>query len=103
MVAGIFEELRIADNKLLKELENPGGYNKILDNFAKRVNLYKDFAEKEHDPIINAIIEAKKSVIMSDMGLLATQYEIQSDIAKIISRIDALEGKISRNWHQRPS
>ncbi len=34
---------------------------------------------------------------MSDIGLLAAQYEIQSDIAKIISHIDALEGKIARN------
>jgi hypothetical protein len=34
---------------------------------------------------------------MSDIGLLAAQYEIQSDIAKIISRIDALDGKIARN------
>ena len=96
MVAGVFEELLIADNKLLKELKNPGGYNKILDNFAKRVNLYKDFAEKEHNPIIKAIIEARKSVVMSDMDLLATQYEIQSNIAKIISRLDALEENISR-------
>ncbi len=96
MVAGVFEELLIADNKLLKELENPGGYNNILDNFAKRVNLYKDFAEKEHNPIIKAIIEARKSVVMSDMDLLATQYEIQSNIAKIISRLDALEENISR-------
>lgn len=96
MVAGVFEELLIADNKLLKELENPGGYNNILDNFAKRVNLYKDFAEKEHNPIIKAIIEARKSVVMSDMDLLATQYEIQSNIAKIISRLDALEENTSR-------
>ncbi len=92
----VFEELLIADNKLLKELENLGDHNKILDNFAKRVTLYKECADKQDDPIIKAIIEAKKSVIMSDMGLLATQYEIQSDIAKIISRIDALEEKISR-------
>ncbi len=96
MGQAVFEELLIADNKLLKELENLGDHNKILDNFAKRVTLYKECADKQDDPIIKAIIEAKKSVIMSDMGLLATQYEIQSDIAKIISRIDALEEKISR-------
>ena len=96
MGQAVFEELLIADNKLLKELENTGDHNKILDNFAKRVTLYKECADKQDDPIIKAIIEAKKSVIMSDMGLLATQYEIQSDIAKIISRIDALEEKISR-------
>ena len=91
----VFREL-FGDNNLLKELENPDGYNKILDNFAKRVSLYKDSADKEHDPIIKAIIEAKKSVIISDIGLLAAHYEIQSDIAKIISHLDALEGKISR-------
>ena len=58
--------------------------------------MYKECADKEDDPIIKAIIDAKKSVIMSDMGLLSTQYAIQSDIAKITSRIDVLEEKICR-------
>jgi hypothetical protein len=58
--------------------------------------LYKDCADKQHDPIVKAIIDAKKSVIMSDMGLLSSQYDIKSDIAKIISRIHVLEEKISR-------
>jgi hypothetical protein len=51
--------------------------------------LYKDFANKQHDPIIKAVIEAK-SVVMSDMGLLAAQYEIQYSIAKIKLRLDSL-------------
>jgi hypothetical protein len=59
--------------------------------------LYKECADKQDDPIIKAIIEAKKTVIMSDMGLLAAQYDIQSDIAKINSRIDVLEEKIRRS------
>jgi hypothetical protein len=92
----VFEELFIADNKLLKEIENAEDHYKILDNFAKRITLYKDWYNKEHNPVIKAIIDAKKSVIMSDMGLLAAQYDIQSDIAKIISRLDALERNISR-------
>ena len=92
----VFEELFIADNKLLKEMENAEDHYKILDNFAKRITLYKDWYHKEHNPVIKAIIDAKKSVIMSDMGLLAAQYDIQSDIAKIISRLDALERNISR-------
>lgn len=83
----MFEELLIADNKILKELDSVGkDRHKILDNFAKRVTL-----------------DAKKSVIMSDMGLLSTQYDIQSDIAKVISRIDALEGKISRSQDRKSS
>ncbi|HZA68493.1 MAG TPA: hypothetical protein VE548_02255 [Nitrososphaeraceae archaeon] len=100
----VFEELLIADNKILKELHSGGkDRHKILDNFAKRVTLYKECADKQDDPIIKAIIDAKKSVIMSDMGLLSTQYEIQSDIAKVTSRIDALEGKISRNQDRKSS
>ena len=98
----VFEELFIADNKLLKELDN-ADHAKILDVFARRITLYKQCADKQNDPMVKAIIEAKKSVIMSDMGLLATQYDIQSDIAKIISRIDLLEQKLSGNQDRKPS
>ena len=59
MGSDVFEELLKSDNKLLKELQNPGDHYKILYNLAKQFNLYKDFAEKEHVPIIKAIIEAK--------------------------------------------
>ena len=98
----VFEELFIADNKLLKELDN-ADHAKILDVFARRITLYKQCADKQNDPMVKAIIDAKKSVIMSDMGLLATQYDIQSDIAKIISRIDLLEQKLSGNQDRKPS
>jgi hypothetical protein len=98
----VFEELPIADNKILKEFDSPRkDHHTILDNFAERVTLYKECAGKQDDPIIKAIIDAKKSVIMSDKGLLSTQYDIQSDIAKVTSRIDALEGKISRNQDRK--
>jgi hypothetical protein len=66
-------------------------HKKILDVYALRVNLYKEFAYREYDPIIKAIIEAKKSVVMSDMGLLAAQFEIQYTIAKINLRLEELE------------
>jgi hypothetical protein len=92
----VFEELLIADNKILKGLDSAKqNHKKILDIFARRVTLYKECADKQDDPIIKAVIDAKKSVIMSDMGLLSTQYDIQSDILKIVSRIDLLEKKLS--------
>ena len=91
----VFEELSIEDNKILKQLSiGEKDHKKILDNFALRVNLYKDFAHREHDPIIKAIIEAKKSVIMSDMGLLSAQFEIQYSIAKISLRLSEVEQEV---------
>ena len=98
----VFEDLLIKDNKLLKELDDAEkDHKKILDIFARRVNLYKQCADEQRDRIIKAIIEAKKTVIMSDMGLLSAQYDIQSDINKIKSRLDVLEGKISHILDQK--
>lgn len=97
METAVFERLLIEDNTILKALDDAdNNHKKVLDIFARRVSLYKDWSDKQHDPIIKAIIDAKKSVIMSDMGLLSSQYDIQSDIAKINSRVDVLEKKISR-------
>jgi hypothetical protein len=100
----IFETLALEDNKLLIQLDEiKHDHQKILDLFAKRVGLYKKCADQTHDPIEKAIIEAKKMVIMSDMGLLATQYGILSEITKINSRLDALEEKVSRNPDHKTS
>ncbi|HZA71036.1 MAG TPA: hypothetical protein VE548_15165 [Nitrososphaeraceae archaeon] len=103
-MSGVFEELLIEDNKILKTLGiGEKDHKKILDIYALRVNLYKEFANKQHDPIIKAIIEAKKSVVMSDMGLLAAQYEIQYSIAKINLRLDSFENNISRIQDRKSS
>jgi|SRR5687768_162791 len=96
MSTNVFEKLLTEDNKILKTLSiGEKDHKKILDFYALRVNLYKDFANKQHDPIIKAVIEAKKSVVMSDMGLLAAQYGIQYSIAKIKLRLDSFENNIS--------
>lgn len=47
--------------------------------------MYKDFADREHDPIIKAIIEAKKSVVMNDMRL-AYHDQGANDIATILQK-----------------
>jgi len=88
----VFYELTKADNRILKELDKADkDHKKVLDIFARRVALYKKHASETDDPIIKAIIDAKKSVIMSDMGLLSAQYDMQASITKIIKRLDALE------------
>jgi hypothetical protein len=94
----IFNTLTLEDNKLLNQLDEvKDDQQKILDLFSRRVGLYKKCADETHDPIEKAIIEAKKMVIMSDMGLLATQHDIQSGIVKINSRLDSLEKTVYRN------
>jgi hypothetical protein len=94
----IFDTVTSEDNKLLKQLDDvKQDHQKILDIFAKRVALYKKCAEQTDDPLEKAIIEAKKMVIMSDMGLLAAQYDIQTEISKINSRLDSLETKDSQD------
>jgi hypothetical protein len=99
----IFDTVTLEDNKLLKQLEEgKHEHDKILDLFARRVELYKECIEKTDNPIEKAVIEAKKMVIMSDMGLLAAQYEIQSEITKINSRLDALE-KVSHSQGRKSS
>ena len=104
MSKNVFEELLTEDNKILKTLSmGEKDHKKILDIYALRVNLYKDFANKQHDPIIKAMIEAKKSVVMSDMGLLAAQYEIQYSIAKIKLRLDSFDNNISHTQDRKSS
>jgi len=56
-----------------------------------RVSLYKKCAEQTENRLEKGIIEAKKMVIMGEMGLMVSQYEMQTEIDKINSRFDALE------------
>ena len=87
----IFEILDTEDNKILKLLESAKDHHEIIDFFARRVSLYKRCAEQTHDPLERGIIEAKKMVIMGEMGLMVSQYEMQTQIDELKSRFDALE------------
>ena len=99
----IFDTLTLEDNKLLKLLEEAKDHKKILDIFARRISLYKRCIEQTHDPIEKAIIEAKKMVLMGEMGLLSSQYDIQSQLDKINSRLDSLEKGFRRNRDRKSS
>jgi hypothetical protein len=93
----IFDTLSRRDNTLLALLESAkDNHDKVLDIFARRVELYKECIEQTDDPMEKGIIEAKKMIIMSDMGLLSTQYQILTDMKKINSRLDSLEKTVSQ-------
>jgi hypothetical protein len=87
----IFEILDTEDNKILRLLEAAKDHKEILDLFARRVNLYKKCAEQTENHMERGIIEAKKMVIMGEVGLMASQYEMQKQIDKINTRVDSLE------------
>lgn len=74
----------------MKTIRKCKDHKAILDLFASRINLYKKCAEQTEDPLERGIIEAKKMVIMGKMGLMAAQYEMQTELAKINSRLDSL-------------
>jgi len=92
----IFETLDTEDNKILKLLESAKDHDKIIDLFAMRVTLYKKCAEQTDNPLERGIIEAKKMVIMGEMGLMVSQYEMQKQIDELKSRFDAF-AKTSRS------
>ena len=86
----IFEILDTEDNKILKLLESAKDHKRILDLFARRVSLYKRCAVQTHDRLERGIIEAKKMVIIGEVGLMTAQYEMQSELKKINARLDSL-------------
>jgi hypothetical protein len=99
----IFDTLTIKDNKLLKLIADAKDHKKILDLFARRISIYKRCIEQTHDPIEKAIIEAKKMVVMGEVGLLSSQYDIQSQLNKINSRLDSLEKEVGHNQGRKSS
>jgi hypothetical protein len=99
----IFLKFTLEDNKLLKLLTQAKDHKKILDLFARRISLYKRCVDQADNPTDKAIIEAKKMVVMGEMGLLSSQYDIQSQIDKINSRLDSLEKEVHRNQARKSS
>ena len=89
----VFEELKREDYKILKELdlEDP---QKVMAIYAKRIALYKKFADRIRDPIIKELIYTKREIIMNSANIVNAQQSIQLDVANITSRLDDLESKL---------
>jgi hypothetical protein len=90
-----FAELAQADAKILQELDNvhDDEYDKKLAIFAKRADLYRQLAEQMPDPYIKQIVYAKRESMFNTIAIINSQKTINSDIAKIMSRLDELESK----------
>ncbi len=97
----LFKRLAIEDGLILKELDNAhGDFQKTLDAYARRASHYRKFARESKDPIVVQIILNSHEDVIQQIGLITARHELQTDIAKLTSRIDDLESKLSSNQDQ---
>ncbi len=90
----IFIKLAEEDAKILEELENVHeDYPKIIEIMQRRIALYRKYYTQSLDPVIMEIIMSREHLIRLEMGFLNATHDLQTDIAKLISRIDDLESK----------
>ena len=92
----VFMKLAEKDGKILEELENvheDEDYEKTLEIMERRFSLFREYAAQSTDPIVTGIILTQAQLNKLEMGLLNARHELQTDIAKLTSRIDDLESK----------
>ncbi|MDW0266847.1 MAG: hypothetical protein QN835_06220 [Nitrososphaeraceae archaeon] len=89
----VFMKLAEDDGKIL-ELENVHeDYEKTLEIMERRFSLFREYAAQSTDPVVTEIILTQAQLNKLEMGLLNARHELQTDIAKLTSRIDELESK----------
>lgn len=89
----VFMKLAEEDGKILEELENMKIMRKTLEIMERRFSLFREYAAQSTDPVVTEIILTQAQLNKLEMGLLNARHELQTDIAKLISRIDDLESK----------
>jgi hypothetical protein len=90
----VFMKLAEEDVKISEELPNVhGDYHKTIEIMQRRVALYRKYYTQCVDPVVMEIILTKEDIIKLEMGILDARHDLQTDIAKLTSRIDDLESK----------
>jgi hypothetical protein len=91
-----FTKLAKEDVEISKDLPLVLGDNqKTLEVYAKRTALYRKYAGESKNPLVARIIFNQHENILLQAGLISTTHQLQTDIAKLTTRIDALEAKLS--------
>ena len=89
----IFIKLAEEDGKILEELESVHeDYHKIIEIMQRRITLHRKYYTQFLDPVIMEIM-SREHLIRLEMGFLNATHDLQTDIAKLTSRIDDLESK----------
>lgn len=89
-----FRRLESEDSKIMQELPSvQGDHQKTLENYQKRISLYRKFINETTNLFIQQILLNRFENILLQAGIEHTRHELQTDIAKLTSRIDELESK----------
>ena len=88
-------QLLLEDKKIMDEefLSVQGDNQKTLELFVKRISLYRKFAKESTNPITQHIILARLDNIILNASFINATHQLQTDIVKLVSRLDDLEFK----------
>ena len=89
----LFRRLESEDMPILQELNSVGDYQKSMEIYQKRISLYRRFIKESTNLFIQQILLSRLENIFLQAGIVETRHELQTDIAKLTSRIDDLESK----------
>jgi len=90
----VFMKLAEDDVKLTEELVTvTDNYEKTMDVLQRRRILYRKYYTLPLEPIETEMILTQDRLIQMEMALATTRHELQTDVAKLISRIDDLESE----------
>ena len=89
-----FRRLESEDNKIMQELPTvQGDHQKTLENYQKRISLYRKFIGETSNLFIQQLLLNRLENILLQAGMEHIRHELQTDMAKLTSRIDDLESK----------
>ena len=90
----LFRRLESEDSTIMQELNSAAGdHQKSLEIYQKRISLYRKYATETNNLFVQQILLGRLENILLQAGIMHAEHELQTDIAKLTSRIDDLESK----------
>ena len=84
----LFRRLESEDRPIMQEMASVGDYQKSMEIYQKRISLYRKFVTQTTNLFIQQILLSRMENILLQAGIAETRHDLQTDIAKLTSRID---------------
>ena len=90
----LFRRIESEDRPIMQEMISAqGDYQKSMEIYQKRLSLYRKFVMESTNLFVQQIIFNRIENILLQASLTQIRHDLQTDIAKLTSRIDDLESK----------